>query len=128
MHINTTLFLFIIGPMSRKYYEKLLSSGGYSEKKVDSKIGLKLMKKMGWKEDEGLGKNGQGIKDCLQLKRRTENLGLGAKLIEAAKFKWNDAFWSTLYDEAIQKVSVEAEDTTSEEEAPRKAKKAKITE
>ena len=37
----------------------------------------KLMKKMGWKEGDGLGKNQDGIKTPLEVEKRDNNSGLG---------------------------------------------------
>ncbi len=34
---------------------------------------------MGWKEGNGLGKQQNGIKECVQIKRRDDGLGLGVK-------------------------------------------------
>ena len=36
---------------------------------------MKLMKNMGWNEGEGLGKDGDGQKTHIQIKRRPENMG-----------------------------------------------------
>lgn len=35
-----------------------------------------MMKLMGWNEGEGLGKEGEGQKTHIQLKRRPDNLGI----------------------------------------------------
>jgi Pin2-interacting protein X1 len=42
-----------------------------------SGFGYKMLQKMGWKEDVGLGKNATGITSNIKLKRREEGLGLG---------------------------------------------------
>ena len=34
-----------------------------------------MMKKMGWKDGEGLGKDGEGQQTHIQIKRRVENEG-----------------------------------------------------
>ncbi|KAL0965335.1 hypothetical protein UPYG_G00279920 [Umbra pygmaea] len=43
--------------------------------------GRKMLEKMGWKKGEGLGKDGDGMKDPIQLKIRKSQTGLG---VEAA--------------------------------------------
>ncbi|XP_029947250.1 angiogenic factor with G patch and FHA domains 1 isoform X2 [Salarias fasciatus] len=40
--------------------------------------GRKMLEKMGWKKGEGLGKEGKGMKDPIQLKVRKSQAGLGA--------------------------------------------------
>lgn len=44
-----------------------------------SSTSVKLMKKMGWKEGTGLGKNQDGIKAPLEAEKRENNSGLGFK-------------------------------------------------
>ena len=86
--------------MSKKYYDKLLVGSGQTNKAVESKFGEKLMAKMGWKKGDGLGRNMNGIIDCIQIKRRDENLGMGAENdTPANKFKWNDSFWEDAYNQ-----------------------------
>lgn len=43
-----------------------------------SRFGFKMLQKMGWKQGEGLGKNGEGINEHIKVVKRQENLGLGA--------------------------------------------------
>ena len=95
--------------MSKKYYDRLLVGTGSTNKKVQSKFGEMLMSKMGWKDGEGLGKTMQGMTDCIQIKRRDENLGMGAEMeTVGAKFKWNDQFWDDTYNQAAAKFSATA--------------------
>ena len=92
--------------MSRKYFDKLLVGSGQTSKVVESKFGEKMLAKMGWSKGDGLGKNLDGMTDCIQVKRRDENLGMGAELeTVVAKFKWNDQFWDDAYNEAAAKFS-----------------------
>ncbi|XP_069079646.1 angiogenic factor with G patch and FHA domains 1 isoform X2 [Pleurodeles waltl] len=46
----------------------------------DTNKGHKMLKKMGWKKGEGLGKRGSGIKDPIQLLIRKKKAGLGAEM------------------------------------------------
>ena len=64
--------------MSKKYYDRLLTGTGATSKKVSSKFGEAMMAKMGWKRGDGLGKKMDGIKDCIQIERRDEGVGMGA--------------------------------------------------
>ena len=42
-----------------------------------TKFGFKMMKQMGWKEGEGLGKDNDGMKDYIEIKPVVDNKGLG---------------------------------------------------
>ncbi|XP_030049114.1 angiogenic factor with G patch and FHA domains 1 isoform X2 [Microcaecilia unicolor] len=44
----------------------------------DSNKGRKMLEQMGWKKGEGLGKDGSGMKDPIQLQLRKKQAGLGA--------------------------------------------------
>lgn len=46
--------------MSRKFMEAHASTG-YTSKRVESKFGLKILEKMGWKEYEKIKKNNKKI-------------------------------------------------------------------
>ena len=48
---------------------------------VNSKIGSKLLKKMGWTEGEGLGREGQGIREPI-IARKVNN---GQAVLELAQ-------------------------------------------
>ncbi len=43
-----------------------------------SKFGYKMLQKMGWKEGSGLGKNEDGMKTHIHVKKKIDGLGLGA--------------------------------------------------
>lgn len=42
-----------------------------------TKFGLKMMKQMGWKEGDGLGKDSDGMKNHVEIRPVVENRGLG---------------------------------------------------
>lgn len=44
----------------------------------EDNIGSKLLKGMGWREGQGVGRNGQGIVNPIEPQRRVEGAGLGA--------------------------------------------------
>ena len=59
---------------------------------------------MGWTEGEGLGKHEDGMKACIQITRREEGTGLGNEnTTPAATFKWNDQFWTNMYNSNASK-------------------------
>jgi hypothetical protein len=91
--------------MSTKYRERLLQSSGVSNIPFQSEYAKKLMKQMGWKEGNGLGKNQHGNTDCVQVKRREDNLGLGKKT-QAGNDNWKDEWWNDTYNNCIKKLNV----------------------
>ena len=91
--------------MSRKYYDRLLAGSGTTEKKVKSKFGMDMLKKMGFEEGKGLGKADQGITVPIQVNRMDDGEGLGSVKVDPLNtFKWNDAFWDRVYNEAATNI------------------------
>ena len=88
--------------MSKKYLSKLSERSSLSKDKITSAFGEKMLKKMGWTEGEGLGKTKKGKTEPLQIRKRKENLGLGA---DPSKFKWNHNWWEELFNETAQTIS-----------------------
>ena len=90
--------------MSRKYFDKLMTGTGSTSRTVKSKFGSKIMEQLGWNEGKGLGKNEDGMKECIQVTRREEGTGLGQDEVKASTaFKWNDAFWDDVYNKNVAK-------------------------
>jgi hypothetical protein len=57
--------------------------GGFLNEEVASKpsesdFGRRMLAKFGWKEGQGLGKNGTGMAEHIRVKRREDGVGLGA--------------------------------------------------
>lgn len=89
--------------MSKKYLAKLSERSSVSKTKINSEFGEKMLKKMGWNEGEGLGKTKTGDTEPLQIRKRRENLGLGA---DASKFKWNHNWWEELFNDTASKIEL----------------------
>lgn len=55
-------------------------------------FGFRMMKKMGWKEDKGLGKDETGIVASVKIKKREDGLGLGMEQAtdEAGNRGWSE--------------------------------------
>ena len=47
--------------------------------------GRKMLEKMGWNDGDGLGKDKQGEKTFVRVKKRTDNLGLGQESYSSVK-------------------------------------------
>ena len=94
--------------MGEKHLRKLGGSV-YSTKKVETSFGLKILEKCGWKSGDGLGKSGQGMKECIQItKRYDENEGLGKK-----KAKMNDQWWENNYNSVLKNINTSTVRTRS---------------
>lgn len=102
--------------MADKFRERLLQSSGVSNRRVESEYAKKVMAQMGWKEGNGLGKNQHGSKDCVQIRRREDNLGLGQKAL--GETNWKDEWWNDAYNNSIKKLNI----------LPKKFQKSKVTE
>lgn len=109
--------------MSRKYAERLAASAGVnSSKAFESDFGLRILKKYGWKEGQGLGANDNGRTDCIQSVRREQKVGLGGEKRKTDD-NW-DNWWSDCFNNIAKKVTVTAaakddsdSDSSSDDEA-----------
>ena len=48
----------------------------------EDNLGNRLLKSMGWREGQGLGRSNQGIIDPIKSRRRAEGAGLGAEIVD----------------------------------------------
>ncbi|EER20373.1 G patch domain containing protein, putative [Perkinsus marinus ATCC 50983] len=102
--------------MSRKYYERLVTSSGVTSKKFESNLGAKILGKFGWKTGDGLGAEGQGMTDCLQVKRREENEGLGRELEKKESSEWEN-WWADSYNAIAKKLASVATTSSGSEDS-----------
>jgi hypothetical protein len=89
--------------MSKKYLAKVSERSSFSKDKISSHFGEKIMKKMGWSQGEGLGKSSKGTTEPLQVRKRKENLGLGA---EVSRSKWGDNWWEDLFNDTAKQIQL----------------------
>ena len=54
-----------------------------------SGFGYRMLQKMGWKEDKGLGREESGIVDAIRVKKREQGLALGANEVDYREAGWN---------------------------------------
>ncbi|GFE54145.1 G-patch domain-containing protein [Babesia ovis] len=81
---------------SKKFREKVQNSGVNT--KFESKIGASILAKYGWKEGDGLGKQGEGIVKPVTLNAVKNNKGLGAKEADP----WHN-WWDDMYNDLAKK-------------------------
>ena len=105
----------------------LLKLGGTQNKawveNAEKSYGMKLMKTMGWKEGEGLGKDGDGQQTHIQIKLRTENEGLGLDESD----RTNQTFISTIgnFEDVLQGLNKEHSDVRKQMKKMEKKDKKK---
>jgi len=98
--------------MAQKFREKILQGSGFSNIQFESEYGMNLLKKMGWSEGKGLGKEERGMVNPIQTKRREVSMGLGFS--ENEKFKWNNNWWENSYNNAIKGLNLDFDDNENE--------------
>lgn len=64
-------------------------------------VAKSMMEKMGWKEGDGLGKEGQGIKTAIKPKKKIDATGIGAKNLNT-----NWIATSSAYDSILAKLNI----------------------
>ncbi|GMP73285.1 hypothetical protein CsSME_00031079 [Camellia sinensis var. sinensis] len=70
---------------------------------------FRLMKQMGWEEDEGLGKEKQGIKGYVRVKDKQDTTGIG---VDEPKNNW--AFDTSQFDNILKRLKVQATEIKDE--------------
>lgn len=108
--------------MSKKYYDKVLSGSGTSSVKVKSAFGEKILAKYGWSEGQGLGSSMSGAKECVQIQKREERIGIGCEK-DSGSSEW-DNWWSGAYDSVAAKINVKV-NKEKKEKTGKKEKKMK---
>ncbi|KAJ1365677.1 hypothetical protein KIN20_026085 [Parelaphostrongylus tenuis] len=66
----------------------------------DDNIGSRLLKGMGWREGQGVGRNGQGIVNPIETQRRVEGAGLGlagSKILHCAEASHQERVRATFF-------------------------------
>ena len=118
--------------MSKKYYDNALKHSGVSSREFVSSFGAGILKKFGWKEGSGLGKDHTGRLTCVQFERREERAGLGVTSSNNTVSEWTN-WWDTLYDSTIQRIQLdrsannESYSKTNESSTRKRKKRKKST-
>ncbi|OMH78477.1 hypothetical protein AX774_g1573 [Zancudomyces culisetae] len=94
-------------------------------------FGEKHLKKLGWKEGQGLGITNGGIKKPISVsKKKKKEAGLGAE-----KHEWQSQWWENVYNTASQNVQIvkdpntkvgSASNSGGEEKCPKKKSSKKL--
>lgn len=90
-------------------------------------FGFRMLQKMGWKEDTGLGKDETGITKHIHVKRREDGLGLGMEHVKddvIGSKGWSSTL--TSFNGVLELLKTNySEGTSSESEKEKKTKKRK---
>lgn len=92
--------------VGKKMMNKLGGMANESAAAEMSDFARRQMEKMGWSAGKGLGKNEQGMKSHVKVKRREELQGVGAEKQEV-KDQQNQ-WWYNVYDRMASKIVVDA--------------------
>ncbi|ETI32776.1 hypothetical protein F442_20292 [Phytophthora nicotianae P10297] len=106
--------------VGKKLMSKLGGMANESAAAEVSDFARRQMEKMGWSAGKGLGKNEQGVKSHVKVKRREELQGVGAEKQEVKEQA--NQWWYNVYDRMASKIVVDA---SSDEEGEAKKKKVK---
>jgi tuftelin-interacting protein 11 len=113
-----------------------LSTGTRNKEWVEKGLGKKMLMKLGWKEGEGLGANGLGITENLEIKKKAEQSGIGFKknkeedLSSVKQIQVFDEVLSSLnkeYDGPSKKKLKKTKDEEEEEEEVRRPSRRRRT-
>ncbi|DAZ99464.1 TPA: hypothetical protein N0F65_001649 [Lagenidium giganteum] len=107
--------------VGKKLMGKLGSMVNESAAAGVSAFARRQMEKMGWTEGKGLGKDEQGMKSHVKVKKREDLMGVGVEKmnVEEHKTQW----WYNVYDNLATKIKVAADSDDEAAAANKKSKK-----
>jgi hypothetical protein len=104
-------------------------------KQNKTNFGFRMLQKMGWNEDKGLGKEGTGITNFVKLSKREDGLGLGMDKVQddmVGSKAWASTISSynsvlevlkAAYKTNVSSTTVSSDNDNSSEESDKKQKK-----
>jgi Pin2-interacting protein X1 len=107
----------------RKLLNKMGGSLNESASAPVSGFAKNMLESMGWKEGEGLGKHGSGIKTHIKAKKREEGQGLGQEKVATAVA--GDTWWNSELEKTLYLIKQKKELKKKAEKEAKKAKKSK---
>lgn len=89
-------------------------------------FGFRMLQKMGWKEDKGLGKHETGIMSNVKLEKREVGLGLGMKEDRGGNSAWSETAQSfnSVLETLKMAYAKPSDSSTSSSKKSKKEKKA----
>ena len=90
----------------------------------------KMMRRMGWQEGQGLGKDQQGMKEHIKVKQRLEEEGIGHDKFQMEKAIAGDCWWQQSMGDTLARLQKQKRKILDEtkEKTKKKPKKRKIDE
>ncbi len=74
-------------------------------------FGYRMLQKLGWNEDKGLGKNEDGIKEAVKVKRVSGTAGVGAQGDDTGNNAWNST--TSSFNDVLSKLKASYGDSSS---------------
>lgn len=81
-------------------------------------FGERMLQSLGWERGKGLGKDEQGMKDAIEVKKKDDTIGVGG----GPSTNWKDAWWEDAFNSAVKNLgrtnssSSDSDDTDSEDD------------
>ena len=111
--------------VGKKMQDKMASSMNESRAAPMGRFGAKMLEKMGWKEGDGLGKNSDGMKEHIKIKKREESIGLGADKVALEQSNPAEGWWMDAYSTSIKNMKGNKKKEEKKKEKDKKEKKRK---
>ncbi|KAL4422211.1 hypothetical protein ABPG77_009686 [Micractinium sp. CCAP 211/92] len=81
---------------------------GVVKPKCTGGFGERMLRSMGWEAGKGLGKEGQGMKEAIQVKKKEDTVGVGGN----GSYAWGDKWWEKAFDSAVATVDEDSSDSS----------------
>ena len=63
-------------------------------------FGERMLQSLGWERGKGLGKDEQGMKEAIEVKKKDDTIGVGG----VPSTNWKDAWWEDAFNSAVKNV------------------------